>query len=166
MAISKDWLLSKSDYYADFVIIPLAIAVSMLLTGFNFIWFVTGIVVWSLAEYIIHRYLFHDTFRNHHWLHHVNEGGYVGVSALKTIPLAAALFIISYLIGTIFLFQGVAFGYLLYIVIHDAIHHDNFISPHIQTLKTAHIRHHEKGEEANFGVITMFWDIVFRTHRH
>lgn len=165
MAISRNWLISKTNYYADFVIVPLVIALTIAIAGFNILWFVAGLIIWSLMEYGIHRFLFHITLRNDHWLHHINEGGYVGISAYKTGSIILLLFLLSWLTSTLLLFQGVIFGYFLYIVIHDAIHHNNFITQLIPTLSHAHMRHHEVGDEKNFGVITMFWDKLFGTYK-
>lgn len=165
MAVSKNWVISKANYYADFIIVPIVIALSIALAGFSLPYFLLGTVLWSLTEYLIHRYLFHIQLRNKHWLHHINEGSYVGVSTVKTTAILLFLLALSLLLGSASLYSGFAFGYFLYIVIHDAIHHENILSRYIPNLKRAHIRHHEIGDEMNFGVITLIWDRIFRTYK-
>lgn len=163
MTISRTWTLTKTNYYTDFVVAAKLVVISIILFGFNPLWFAAGLVLWSLTEYFTHRFLFHRVFRKEHWQHHSRETDYVGVSSYKTVPVLLVLFGIAYISNTMPLYQGVVFGYWLYIVAHDAIHHPNWLTK-LMPNKDGHIRHHRYADEINFGVTTAVWDHVFGTY--
>jgi sterol desaturase/sphingolipid hydroxylase (fatty acid hydroxylase superfamily) len=61
------------------------------------------------------------------------------------------------------IFAGLLTGYLAFITIHYAVHRWT-IEPN-SWLYSAKMRHstHHRFENCNFGVSTIFWDVVFRT---
>lgn len=164
MAISTKWMMTKSGYYADFFIAPIFMIISTIIGGFNPLLIIAGVTIWTFLEYWIHRYLFHNFFRNDHWLHHIHDKDYIGVPWWKISLIFISVAIIMYFIGFNSLFTGLVLGYFMYIIFHDAIHHENFLTPYIWT-KNAHEYHHTSGEEVNFGLTTSFWDKVFRTYK-
>ncbi len=164
MSKKINWLISPYEYYADFVVIPIFIFASVIFNSFSIVLLLLVLTIWTIIEYIMHRFVFHRKFRKEHWQHHINAEEYIGVSTIKT----SAIFFIL-LIGALFtnlgsLYTGIALGYLLYIVIHDAMHHENFITKFIPNLRKNHEEHHKFGKEVNFGVITSFWDRIFKTY--
>jgi sterol desaturase/sphingolipid hydroxylase (fatty acid hydroxylase superfamily) len=128
-----------------------------------------GLALFTLVEYMVHRWLFHgppSALKVGHWQHHVEP---LGDDALPFFlpPLAALLLAraLSTLIsgGAAALFVGgMALGYACYGLSHATMHRVRFAralprrwaAPH-------HIHHHHP--ETNFGVTTPLWDIVFRT---
>ena len=62
------------------------------------------------------------------------------------------------------IFAGLLLGYLVFIVLHYAVHRwpiepGSWLYP----AKMRHLTHH-RFENCNYGVTTIFWDIVFRTN--
>ena len=60
-------------------------------------------------------------------------------------------------IATIF---GFLFGYLVYDMIHYAVHHANFTNKYWIALKTHHLKHHFKDPDKGFGVSSQVWDVI------
>jgi sterol desaturase/sphingolipid hydroxylase (fatty acid hydroxylase superfamily) len=60
-------------------------------------------------------------------------------------------------------FAGLITGYLLYDMMHYALHHANFNSPMFRELKEHHMIHHFHDPEHGFGVSSKMWDYVFKT---
>ena len=62
------------------------------------------------------------------------------------------------------LFAGLLWGYLVFIVVHYAVHRWR-IEPGswLYPTKMRHLTHHHL-ENCNYGVTTIFWDVVFRTN--
>lgn len=166
------------SYYADFVTIPivgiLALVADVSYHGLTFALIlaaVVGFLAWSFVEYAMHRWLFHRTFRRDHWLHHFRPAAYVGVPSWQT-TLGAA-FLAVQLIGALDFdlgtgaFLGLAAGYLLYIFAHDRFHHGRLgLRPgYWHERRIAHLLHHAKGQEVNFGVASPAWDMLLGTYQ-
>lgn len=142
--------------------------------------FFSGIFIWSFLEYILHRYIFHleiDTEwgkRLHFFLHGVHHEYPKDETRLVlppgfSIPMAILFY---YLYSIIFpeayiaaLFAGLVMGYLIYDMTHYAIHHYNFKSEWWKKIKLHHMKHHYMDPDSGFGVSSVFWDKIFRTHR-
>lgn len=169
--------LTRRGYYADFLVAPVAMAAllawAMLAGHFGVAWMAAAIVglgAWTLVEYLIHRFVFHlvEYAWRGHLVHHQKPAAYVGLSSIYTMSMFAAAFALLALtfgaaMASALLF-GLLTGYTAYIVVHDAIHHSTIAPGHpLYAAKLRHVLHH-KGVEANFGVVTAFWDRVFRTY--
>lgn len=141
--------------------------------------FVGGLVVWTLTEYVLHRYVFHwtnDTAfgkRVHFLLHGVHHDYPqdkdrlvmpIGASA----PVAVIAYSLFYLafggvrMSEVF-FAGFSIGYLIYDGSHFAIHHFNFKNSWFRSVKRHHMLHHHADHDGGFGVSSPFWDLVFRS---
>jgi sterol desaturase/sphingolipid hydroxylase (fatty acid hydroxylase superfamily) len=61
-------------------------------------------------------------------------------------------------------FAGLLLGYLAFIMVHYAVHRWP-IEPNswLYSAKVRHLTHH-RFDNFNYGVTTIFWDIVFRTN--
>lgn len=140
--------------------------------------FSLGVVVWTLAEYVLHRFIFHlkpkSKFgeRIHflfHGVHHdyPNDSKRLVMVPSISIPLALVFYGLFYLIlGKALVapfFVGFVIGYLAYDMTHYAVHHANFKSKYFRKLKEHHMRHHFQDPEHGFGVSNRFWDVVFGT---
>lgn len=141
--------------------------------------FLGGWVTWTLAEYWVHRWLYHVKTENKallkiqhmgHGIHHQ----YPKDPTRLAMPPVPALVLISIFFGIFYLimqnlafafFPGFLFGYVLYISLHYMQH--LFKPPKFAPLNRLwkwHALHHYKYPESKaFGVSTNLWDVVFGT---
>jgi sterol desaturase/sphingolipid hydroxylase (fatty acid hydroxylase superfamily) len=131
-----------------------------------------GLAAWTLLEYLVHRFVFHrysSVGRRLHQLHHDHPNDPDAERSSLSTPLIA--FPIGFLLiatagvedGSA-IFAGLLLGYLAFITVHYALHRWP-IGPNswLYSAKLRHLTHH-RFENCNFGVTTIFWDIVFRTY--
>ncbi|KAI4191813.1 MAG: hypothetical protein LQ346_004595 [Caloplaca aetnensis] len=145
-------------------------------------YWVTGLGLWTLVEYGLHRGLFHvDKYlpdnrvgiTGHFLLHGIHH--YVPMDRYRLV-MPPSLFVVLAtpfykLAHTVFywdwyvamaVFCGGIFGYTLYDCTHYFLHHKQLPSFYRQ-LKSYHFDHHWKDHENGFGVTSRFWDRVFGT---
>ncbi len=140
-------------------------------------WCVFGLVIWTFAEYGLHRFMFHfkpvgpRTERIHflaHGVHHdyPMDSKRLVMPPLISVPLAS----VFYLLFRILFGQhaspitaGFLTGYMIYDMTHYAIHHFNMHSSYWLAVKNHHMRHHFQDSDKGFGVSLPFWDRVFGT---
>lgn len=135
-----------------------------------------GIATWTLAEYLLHRFLGHvhkgkNFFKAEHQLHHAKANYFA--PAYKKALLAA--FSISLMVLFISLFTtvsvavaftaGFAGMYLLYEATHYRYHAAEPIAMPFVALRKHHFYHHFHNPKMNHGVTTRLWDRVFGTFR-
>ena len=145
--------------------------------------FVIGLFVWTLAEYLLHRFVFHFQARApwqeriiflFHGIHHVqpNCKTRLVMPPVVSIPLAFIFYGALALILGIALqaphwiapvFSGLITGYLAYDLTHYATHHLPLKGRYLKYLKKYHMLHHFKTPDARYGVSSPLWDFVFRT---
>lgn len=140
--------------------------------------FVSGIFIWSLTEYILHRFIFHFVPASQfgkklhfifHGVHHdyPNDSRRLVMPPSVSIPLAALFYIFfQNIVGAVLtapFFAGFISGYLFYDMTHYAIHHFNIRSKFWLALKKHHYKHHYLNSESGFGVSSAMWDIIFNT---
>lgn len=169
-----NWNRTKLDYYFDFALVPVAALLALIVAGPSLplaAAAVAGFVVWTLAEYWIHRALLHVVFRRQHWIHHRAPGSYATVPGWITALLHAATYGAARLglgleVGT-GAWLGLEAGYLIYILTHDAIHHRLKKGRWLRRIAAAHDLHHS-GRDVNFGVspLALVWDRVFGTYEN
>jgi len=137
-----------------------------------------GIVIWSLSEYAIHRYLFHFVPRSRvgvamaylsHGVHHAypRDPHRLVLPLVVSAPIGALLFALAIAVGAraFPLLAGFALGYLAYDLIHYRIHAYESDGGVFRWLRRYHFQHHFSTPDRQFGVSTPFWDYVFRTGR-
>ena len=145
----------------------------------NFIFYVIlGFFLWTIAEYLVHRFVFHHYPKNKlgqkihfimHGVHHAypNDSLRLLMPPILSIPLATFFYFIWLLIfGKIAsaIFVGFIFGYLCYDMMHYATHHAKFMkAPWFLRIKNHHMQHHFKDPDHGFGVSSDFWDKIFKT---
>lgn len=138
-----------------------------------------GLFVWTLAEYVLHRHVFHwykDTpfgRRVHFLLHGVhhdypNDSDRLVMPLLTSVPLAVIFYTAFYFaFGGVRLaepfFSGFVLGYLAYDGTHYAVHHFKQTSRLGKFLKRHHMLHHHADHDGGFGVSSPIWDYVFGT---
>ena len=129
-----------------------------------------GVVVWSVMEYGLHRFVLHGLkpFSSWHAEHHQRPTALIGTPTLVSAPLFAFLVAMPAMVwwgvwlGTAFTL-GVLSGYLAYAVVHHGLHHWKSNSPWWKRRTLSHARHHHLMQPACFGVTTGFWDGVMHT---
>lgn len=138
----------------------------------------SGVGVWTLTEYLMHRFVFHFKPRGGiqerisfliHGIHHEDPGD---ARRLLMPPAAAAILAVFFwtlftaLLGPVVMkpfFSGFLIGYLVYDYTHFAVH---FMMPRwrvMKALKRNHLIHHYSTPDQRYGVGSTFWDYVFRT---
>jgi dihydroceramide fatty acyl 2-hydroxylase len=178
---------TRVHHYVPLVIFGPAIAILFglgvdrlgLLSALGFA--VGGYLLWTLAEYWIHRVIFHFEpdhgigARLHWMIHgvhhdHPNDPLRLVMPPAASIPLALifyALFVIV-LGGDRATAFGAGFlaGYLAYDMIHYHLHHHTPKTRAGKWLRELHMRHHFQDDERGFGISAPYWDRVFGTmHR-
>ena len=140
--------------------------------------FLSGMLAWTLAEYALHRYVFHWTNgttwgeRIHFLLHGVhhdypNDKDRLVMPLLASVPLS----LIFYALFTLAMgrtigepcFAGFVVGYLFYDGTHYYVHHFVPRARWGKFLRRHHLTHHHADHDGGFGVSTPLWDAVFRT---
>lgn len=143
--------------------------------------FVFAFFSWTLAEYILHRFLFHWINENKlvqrfHFIMHGSHHLYPRDTERLLMPpvpglvMASMLFAIFYAIFSIVgypdytwaFFPGFFLGYLLYSFVHRATHVHK-PPKRFKYLWKHHSLHHYKYPDKAFGVSTRFWDRIFGT---
>ncbi len=139
--------------------------------------FVTGMLVWTLMEYLIHRFLFHIPQTNRvfkaiyfysHGIHHdaPNDATRLVMPPSASIPLAIGFYYLFESIAGIYnlpLFAGFVTAYMWYDFIHFATHFFNWKWAWFRKIKENHMRHHFLTNKYNFGLSSPLWDYVFFT---
>ena len=148
---------------------------------------VVGLLVWTLVEYVLHRWVFHFVPRSTlgrrvhflgHGIHHLDpwDPTRLVMPPLAAVLIALPVFLAIYAVclvlvpavalGTaLSVFGGLLVGYIVYDLTHYATHHVRPRTRWGKRLKAWHLAHHHKWPDRLFGVSLPFWDIVFRTGR-
>ncbi|NXG68881.1 FA2H hydroxylase, partial [Baryphthengus martii] len=143
--------------------------------------FLLGMFLWSLLEYLIHRFVFHMKppasnyylITLHFLLHGQHHKSPFDRSRLVFPPVPASL-VIGFFYGVLQLmlpevlgltvFIGGLCGYIVYDMMHYYLHYG---SPkkgtYLYGLKAYHVKHHFEHQKSGFGITTRFWDHPFRT---
>jgi dihydroceramide fatty acyl 2-hydroxylase len=137
-----------------------------------------GYALWTLFEYWLHRLVFHfeptdGIGARLHWIihgvhhDHPNDPLRLVMPPAVSIPLAAIVFAILYLLaGASYapsLGAGFFAGYLIYDMMHYYLHHARPQSRLGRWLRERHMRHHFQDDTKGFGISAPYWDDIFRT---
>jgi sterol desaturase/sphingolipid hydroxylase (fatty acid hydroxylase superfamily) len=183
----KSGLLDRFTRVHHYVPIAIFLPAIVLLFGFGVTregflaavgYAICGYLLWTLAEYWIHRVIFHfepeEGFgaRLHWMIHgvhhdHPNDPLRLVMPPSASIPLATLFVVIWELLfgfgGGWSVSAGFLAGYLAYDMIHYAVHHFRPKSKVGRTLRELHMRHHFQDDERGFGISAPYWDRVFGT---
>jgi dihydroceramide fatty acyl 2-hydroxylase len=139
---------------------------------------IAGYALWTLFEYWLHRIVFHfepdhGIGARLHWIihgvhhDHPNDPMRLVMPPAVSIPLAAAVFGLLYLIfGGHYapgLGAGFFVGYLVYDMMHYYLHHFRPRGRLGRMLRERHMRHHFQDDTRGFGISAPYWDEVFGT---
>ncbi|TKC62181.1 fatty acid hydroxylase [Pedobacter hiemivivus] len=174
--------LSKVPYYVPLIVfIPIIgyflwaaiVAYGVLALLLNFF---MGLIVWTLVEYIMHRFVFHfypsSTWgkRIHfifHGVHHdyPNDAQRLVLPPSASIPLATVFYFLFRLLLPVDMlngfFAGFISGYLFYDIVHYMLHHANFKNGLWKKIKHHHMLHHYDDSTRGYGVTSALWDKIF-----
>jgi len=140
--------------------------------------FIAGLLVWTLTEYILHRFVFHyipkaDWALRLHFIFHGVHHDYPSDAKRLVMPLSASIplalgfyFLFNALLPTYYVyafFPGFMIGYLIYDMGHYAIHHFNFKGGLWKRIKQHHMLHHYQDPSKGYGVSSPLWDKIFRS---
>jgi sterol desaturase/sphingolipid hydroxylase (fatty acid hydroxylase superfamily) len=146
--------------------------------GWFFIYLLAGIFIWTITEYLLHRYIFHFVpkskwgLRVHfifHGVHHdfPRDAKRLVMPPSASIPLALLFYLLFlWLLPARMMdafFAGFLIGYLIYDMTHYAIHHGNFKSRLMKSIKQHHMLHHYSDSTKGYGVSSSLWDIFFQS---
>jgi sterol desaturase/sphingolipid hydroxylase (fatty acid hydroxylase superfamily) len=138
----------------------------------------SGVLIWTLLEYVLHSRFFHDPPRGFGWMsishgsHHEepDDPDRIVAHLSFSFPVAVFLFAVLSLVlwspaWAALVLTGVIAGYLSYEVIHYSIHRVPWVRRLVKPLASHHLHHHYADPSRCFGVTSPLWDWVFRTGR-
>lgn len=180
-AMSPRWFFMDFYVYPPLIVLCLGLALDFdgsgerLLQAAGLV--AIGLLVWTLAEYLIHRFAFHHVpgLMDVHLEHHAEPTGLHGSPTVVTVLVFGLLVLlplwgVSDLAVAAALTAGLMTGYLAYVTVHYVVHNaespgPGWVRPTLRYLRRAHAVHHHQFAY-NFGVTTTIWDRVFGTlHR-
>jgi sterol desaturase/sphingolipid hydroxylase (fatty acid hydroxylase superfamily) len=134
----------------------------------------SGLFLFSLVEYSIHRWLLHDPrsvlFESHeaHHIHPEKVAAFLfPTSFLVLMPIWLFLTDVLRIHGASFFLCGFSAGYFYFGALHHLEHTTRINQIPFRWLQgrwAAHSVHHRL-DHTNYGVMTSFWDYVFKTHQ-
>lgn len=136
-----------------------------------------GWLVWSLTEYLLHRFVFHFEPRSTllqravfiiHGNHHADSNDPLRnlMPEIISVPVGAMIWAVVVAVagpvGTWFVL-GFMVGYVVYDLVHYACHQFAMKGRLGRMLKVHHMHHHHLRANGNFAITGMLWDRVFGT---
>ncbi|GLV36471.1 fatty acid 2-hydroylase [Carabus blaptoides fortunei] len=143
-----------------------------------------GVVVWTLLEYSLHRWVFHMEPSGDsklfiyihfaiHGLHHkvpFDSRRLVFPPFPAAIIASFAYMLYSYIFPAFMLdlvTAGSMSGYVIYDMIHFYLHYGApKENTYLYTMKRYHNQHHFSHSESGFGISSLYWDKIFGTAIH
>ncbi len=138
-----------------------------------------GLLLWTLLEYGLHRFVFHVEVRNtllrrlvnaSHLRHHAapRDPDKILVHTSYGLVISALLLVLMYLgLGSwshaAGIMTGIWAGFLYYELVHYRVHTGAAASWLIGRQRRRHFQHHFVDQTNCFGVTTPLWDYIFRT---
>lgn len=139
---------------------------------------IAGYLVWTLCEYVFHRYLFHWEppgkigERIHFLLHGIHHEHPSDPLRLVMPPLMSVpMMFIAFAVGRALfgadlvlpMMAGFIVGYVIYDEIHFHVHHRAPRTKIEAKLRRLHMLHHFRDPDRGYGVSAPWWDSVFGT---
>jgi len=139
--------------------------------------FFIGLLVFTLVEYLVHRYVYHISTHTEwrkkfqyiaHGVHHEfpKDKDRLAMPPLLTITVSTILLLLCRLIMGDFTFAflpGFLVGYAAYLSIHYIVHVYQPPKNFFRALWVNHGIHHYKDGDTVFGVSSPLWDYIFGT---
>ena len=148
------------------------------MNGLHIAWlFVVGLLIFSLIEYLMHRYLFHLTPSTPkrqeiaykiHGVHHdyPKDKDRLAMPIPVSMILAAGFyFFFKFVMGNLVygFLPGFFMGYASYLWVHYMVHAFQPPKNWFKILWVHHGIHHYKQQDRAFGVSSPLWDVIFGT---
>lgn len=146
---------------------------------YYFLFLAAGIIVWTATEYVLHRFVFHfepssEWGKRIHFIFHGVHHDYpkdakrLVMPPSASIPLAIGFYFLFYILfeNKVYLYpfySGFIAGYLIYDMMHYAMHHYNFKSSLMKQVKQHHMLHHYDDPTKGYGVSSSLWDVILRS---
>jgi sterol desaturase/sphingolipid hydroxylase (fatty acid hydroxylase superfamily) len=187
-AISRGRLYPVTAFYTAYSALMLAVlAPRTAHPAAAVAFYLSGLLVWTLVEYLSHRYILHGRFQKSqhrwkihkhfahkvldplHWEHHERpfDGLHINGVLKDLLPLFAVAAPLSFIFPAYtapMLLAGVCQGYVMEEWVHHSVHYYNFRNRFWRHLKKYHLYHHtSRGMERGFGITSAFWDGIFNT---
>ena len=140
-----------------------------------------GGFIWSLLEYLLHRFFFHwvphhrkikRIVQSLHFSHHGDPRNpdKILVRPLYSLPVSALFLGGFYAVtGSFFaasaLLTGIWLGFLYYELVHYRLHLSKVSDGLLQVQRQGHFYHHFVDPNHCFGVTSPLWDRIFGTYR-
>ena len=136
--------------------------------------FGAGMLLWTLAEYCIHRFVFHGGSKWHaakqHIQHHRDVASFATLrerlkSAAQVLPVL--LILAALVMGwthALALSLGFTSMYLVYSRFHENAHRIAPQTAYGKWCRKVHFTHHFHTPQLNHGVTCPWWDMVFGTY--
>lgn len=138
-----------------------------------------GFALWTLVEYVVHRWLFHIVpespwllQRQQHLAHHASptDTAFFVIPLWLSLPIAGLVWAVLRLATATWaeaalVLTGAMTGYVAYELIHYEIHLGRGRGRLQRFWRRHHLYHHLTDDTRCFGFTTSFWDIVFGTAR-
>jgi sterol desaturase/sphingolipid hydroxylase (fatty acid hydroxylase superfamily) len=148
----------------------------LLETRHLFLFYFSGILVWTLFEYLLNRFAFHQFSTKgfwgkialHHKMHHEAPQDPRYIMMPISIILISSL-IISFItcvlaeMACLPLLSGFLTGYIIFIIIHTIVHHQRPENAFLDFLWNRHTLNHKVYADKAFAVSIPLWDQVFGT---
>jgi sterol desaturase/sphingolipid hydroxylase (fatty acid hydroxylase superfamily) len=141
----------------------------------------TGILVWTVIEYLLHRFLLHyrpqapvllALIEKLHLGHHRDpqDEAKITVPVYGSLPIAGGLLgLFRLMTGSwelaALLMTGSIAGYLYYETVHFWIHRGTRRGRWLRQRRANHFFHHFTDQTRCFGVTTPLWDLIWGTYR-
>lgn len=170
-------LLTSSNYklcMGTSSIIQLLYMYGVYRTGIYFYWNISGIVLFTLIEYVYHRYLLHYTNDGNlyyylHGKHHLKPfSKSLHVPILYLIMLNVICYYLLSCIShsiAVNIMTTVQFSYIIFEHLHMESHHPYLLKGDY-TFRISHLYHHSHSKNMAFAFSAPTWDIVFGTFPH
>jgi 4-hydroxysphinganine ceramide fatty acyl 2-hydroxylase len=182
--ISRRRLYPLTAFYTVYSMIVLGLTLRSTHPILALVFYVAGVPIWTLVEYLFHRYVLHGRFPAGegiirrflherldplHWEHHERplDGMHISGELKDLLPLFGIAAPLSFLfpIWTIpVLLAGVVQSYVIEEWIHHSTHFYKFRNRYFRYIKRHHFYHHTRpGMEMGYGLTSGFWDVIFKT---
>ncbi len=172
--IARRRLYPLTAFYTTYSLIVALLGLRSAHQWIGMAFYLAGIPVWRLVEYLFHRCVLHGRFLQErldplHWEHHVRpfDGWHISGELKDILPLffVAAPFSFLFPVYTLpTLLAGVMQSYVGEKWLHYFLHFGRFRNRYFRHLKRYHLyQHSPRGMENGYGITSGFWDLVFRT---
>jgi sterol desaturase/sphingolipid hydroxylase (fatty acid hydroxylase superfamily) len=133
--------------------------------------FAAGLVLWTVLEYVLHRWVFHGRvlgkrLAREHLLHHAKVDWFApwSMKLALAVPILSVLGVLGVLAAGApgaGLASGTFCGWVIYEWIHRQIHVAAPRNAYARWARANHLSHHFGKVHANHGVTSPIWDHVF-----